>query len=617
MMADLGVLKSSPGGHEFLQDFSTTLQQMMGDLDFSTCRVRAEESGCDENTFCTPDTVDQCISFLNQELLSLGLQALSYDNQSKMACLINRLYQILRLFQRHGRTKEDLENRLHRMNSECEHYQHSIARLKTEREKLMREVCVEQEKSRQLLVKHKTTLAKLKSEKEEAKRLQSVIKDRDTQYRHDLKKKERECNKLKERIHQLLADKTPNRRVGLDIAFSLQSSDGKRSQWRSTSNKQEDMYQHLMTVYEDKQKELLVENSELRTSLQHIHRDISKALGLHDHLVSHSTMVMSSQESESCSSEDEFLSHSSVTGHKSHIPDGYFQMPYDMIRENLENMFKERLKKLKERKRRKLPSPAKSAKSSPPKPSLPKPCDLEQFKKEMEILKKQIKTYEEQIEKQKREKENYKEVIQQQEDMIQNAIQAHKSQSSGEVFLDDSKLMQEKESLLEQRRLFNEEKINFTEERKQFTEAAIKLEKERRALEEEKTTILKDQFFQISPFRSPVEKSTPSKDSARLLPSTPLFSPAPSGQPKTPSTVELFRFLGITPKERLLQHRNTSLDESSELQQSHNSEYLDNNNTVTNSASAESSVLGEEPGLARKTLFLRRSSTGSNDDLGV
>lgn len=59
----------------------------------------------------------------------------------------------------------------------------------------------------------------------------------------------------------------------------------------SVAFRQEDMYQHLMTVYEDKQKELLVENSELRTSLQHIHRDISKALGLHDHLVSHSTMV--------------------------------------------------------------------------------------------------------------------------------------------------------------------------------------------------------------------------------------------------------------------------------------------------------------------------------------
>ena len=37
--------------------------------------------------------------------------------------------------------------------------------------------------------------------------------------------------------------------------------------------------------------------------------------------------VMSSQESESCSSEDEFLSHSSVTGHKSHIPDGELSLP--------------------------------------------------------------------------------------------------------------------------------------------------------------------------------------------------------------------------------------------------------------------------------------------------
>lgn len=68
-MADLGVLKSTPGGHDFLHDFSTTLQQMMGDLDFSTFRV-SEESGCDENTFCTPDTIDQCISFLNQVYVS-------------------------------------------------------------------------------------------------------------------------------------------------------------------------------------------------------------------------------------------------------------------------------------------------------------------------------------------------------------------------------------------------------------------------------------------------------------------------------------------------------------------------------------------------------------------
>lgn len=61
---------------------------------------------------------------------------------------------------------------------------------------------------------------------------------------------------------------------------------------------------------------------------------------------------------------------------------------------------------------------------------------------------------------------------------MQNSIQTHKHQNSGEIFLDDSKLVQEKESLLEQKKLFHEEKTNFSEERKQFTEAAIKLGKE-------------------------------------------------------------------------------------------------------------------------------------------
>lgn len=62
------------------------------------------------------------------------------------------------------------------MTSECEHYQGTIARLKTEKEKLLRDVCVEQEKRRQLFVKHKTNSSKLKSEKEEV-RGRAVKKD--------------------------------------------------------------------------------------------------------------------------------------------------------------------------------------------------------------------------------------------------------------------------------------------------------------------------------------------------------------------------------------------------------------------------------------------------------
>ena len=38
-------------------------------------------------------------------------------------------------------------------------------------------------------------------------------------------------------------------------------------------------------------------------------------------------------------------------------------------------------------------------------------------------------------------------------------------------------------------------------------------------------------------------------EKTRLLPSTPVFSPAPSGKAKAPTTDELYRALGITPKQ--------------------------------------------------------------------
>ena len=45
-------------------------------------------------------------------------------------------------------------------------------------------------------------------------------------------------------------------------------------------------------------------------------------------------------------------------------------------------------------------------------------------------------------------------------------------------FLQESQMLQERESLSEQRRRFYQEKANFEEERRKFTEAAIQLGKE-------------------------------------------------------------------------------------------------------------------------------------------
>lgn len=46
------------------------------------------------------------------------------------------------------------------------------------------------------------------------RRVQAIIKDRDCQFKHELKKKQKESEKLMARLHQLLMDKNPDRRIG-------------------------------------------------------------------------------------------------------------------------------------------------------------------------------------------------------------------------------------------------------------------------------------------------------------------------------------------------------------------------------------------------------------------
>ncbi|PIO40431.1 hypothetical protein AB205_0116130 [Aquarana catesbeiana] len=63
------------------------------------------------------------------------------------------------------------------------------------------------EKERQQLCKNNSLLQLLKNEKEEVQKLQNIIASRSTQHNHNMKRKEREYNKLKERLYQLVMDK--------------------------------------------------------------------------------------------------------------------------------------------------------------------------------------------------------------------------------------------------------------------------------------------------------------------------------------------------------------------------------------------------------------------------
>ncbi|WAR23383.1 LOW QUALITY PROTEIN: ADIPB-like protein, partial [Mya arenaria] len=445
-------------------------------------------------------TEDESITVLNQELTGLGLEPVSRDEVT--ASLIDRLEEVVRLYQRSNRIKEDLENRLHQSSCDVTEQQTCIRRLRSDKERLEKELAQEAEKSRQAKNKTRSLTAMLKTEKDELRRLQSVIKDRDGQFKHELKKKQREVNKLMERLHQLLMDKNPDRRI-----------DNKRSTWKhkANSNKHEEMYASLISHYEEKHQDLRVENSDLRDCLLDMQRELST-------LAEHSSVTGQNGLAGSTASSDEDLSTGSS---QLDIHDDCFQMPYDVLRENLQKSFQETCKRLK---------------TTINKCSSLNSCGGVSGSVqdgELDKLKQQIN--------------KYKDIVKQQEQLIQQSL-CTQSKSMENTFLQESQILQERETMSEQRRKFYQEKANFEEERKSVTECARKLQQERHQFEEEKACMLQSHLFQVTTGNKQSPSHRPKADKSRLLPSTPVFSPAP-GKPASPASSDLIRYLS-SPKKK-------------------------------------------------------------------
>ncbi len=171
-------------------------------------------------SFCNKDNLDQCVSYLDQEMTILGFPTL-FTSQDRgqssifdIVQLVNCCYELIQRHQQNLRKLDEQETKQMRADSDLEHLQSNHSRLKLQLEQLERDNVSLTEKERQQLNQNKTLAVKLKTTREEMKKLESIVKHRDTQFKHDLKKKEREINKMKERIHQLLTDKNQERRIG-------------------------------------------------------------------------------------------------------------------------------------------------------------------------------------------------------------------------------------------------------------------------------------------------------------------------------------------------------------------------------------------------------------------
>ncbi|XP_033636385.1 afadin- and alpha-actinin-binding protein B-like [Asterias rubens] len=506
-------------------------------------------------SFCNKENLDQCVSYLDQEMTILGFPTLflSPDRGQSgvfdIVQLVNCCYELIQRHQQNLRKLEEQETKQMRGDSDLEHLQSNHSRLKLQLEQLERDNVSLTEKERQQLSQNKTLAVKLKTTREEMKKLESIVKHRDTQFKHDLKKKEREINKMKERIHQLLTDKNQERRIGMDILNSLQRTDGKRATWKTgkTGTKhEEEMYRLIITNYEERQKEMMLENQVLRESLSNMQKELV------DLLNREGDKGLLSQNNNDSDDDTTSIDDSSVD----ELSHGHFQMPYQMVREGIESSLRQKWQRLREHIQRmekeKLASQENKENSGDPNGTVILPGSdaptIENMEDEISRLKDKVQVYHS--------------IIEQQEQVL-HSVQDTSMDDGLMALLKDSQFLEEKETLADEKRMFYQQKASFEKERRNFTDAAIRLGRERKKFEEERGTFLQQQLM-LSPTQSGTspplrpakyinKSNSPGGHHSEHTPSSlPTNDNTPKGQRlqqiiNTPTTVELYRALKLIP----------------------------------------------------------------------
>ncbi|KAM6414839.1 afadin- and alpha-actinin-binding protein [Rhynochetos jubatus] len=424
------------------------------------------------SAFCTEENIEQSISYLDKELTTLGFPSIYAESKGKelnLISVINCMNELLVLHHKNLRAQEEAEMQHLKLGSDMDHLQNCYAKLKEQLELSKREIVGLQERDRQLQSKNRNLHQLLKNEKDEVQKLQNIISSRATQYNHDMKRKEREYNKLKERLHQLVMNKK-DKKIAIDVLNYVGRADGKRGAWRTNKTEarnEEEMYKVLLSDYEQRQKQLLVENAELKKVLQQMKKEII------------SLLPPQKQKPKERSEDGPVLSDLEEDIGELN-KENMWELSCETVREQLTNSIRKQWRMLKHHVE-KLDNQVSRVHSG--------------ALNEKDVISRE--DHELETEKLELEIQQCKEMIKTQQQLLQQQLMSPCDDDTT-LLLQDCYLLEERERLQEEWRLFREQKKNFEKERRSFTEAAIRLGLERKAFEEDRGTWLKQQFLSMS-----------------------------------------------------------------------------------------------------------------------
>ncbi|XP_053227502.1 afadin- and alpha-actinin-binding protein-like isoform X1 [Podarcis raffonei] len=400
---------------------------------------------------CWSDNVDHCISYLNKELVMLGLPALYKDDGSgdgaehgfDLLALVNSTCRLLNLYQGVSAKLGDLEAEERRRAGELDYLRSRHGKLKDQVEACEQEIAAVQSKEQQLQSKNKQLNSMLKGEKDEIAKLLNALANQKSQHSHEMKRKEQELLRLREKMSQLVTDKK-DKRGTIEVLNTLPRVDGRRATWKTgktLGRKEEELYRTQLAKQERREQGLALENAQLKQLLGQVGQDVEQLLGTD-------------------TARDAELS----------CPYKAFQEQWSRLKSSLKT----------------LGGQAVYAADS---------CVSEGGGQDPVIS---VTDHEKEIMKLKGEIEESRVLIALQQQCFQEQLTAASSSElpahlKGSYFLEEQQLLQE-----EQNR-FEEQKQAFEVERKNFTEAAIRLGWERKQFEQRKALFLQQGFLSSWP----------------------------------------------------------------------------------------------------------------------
>ncbi|KFP84714.1 Afadin- and alpha-actinin-binding protein, partial [Acanthisitta chloris] len=444
------------------------------------------------SAFCTEENIEQSISYLDRELTTLGFPSIYVESKGKelnLISIVNCMNELLVLQHKNLRAQEEVEMQHLKLGSDMDHLQNCYAKVKEQLESSKREIVGLQERDRQLQSKNRNLHQLLKNEKDEVQKLQNIISSRATQYNHDMKRKEREYNKLKERLHQLVMNKK-DKKIAMEVLNYVGRADGKRGAWRTDKTEarnEEEMYRVLLSDYEQRQKQLLVENAELKKVLQQMKKEI--------------ILLLPPQKQKPKERSEDGLVLSDLEEDIAELnKENMWELSCETVREQLTNSIRKQWRMLKNHVE-KLDNQVSRGHSG--------------AVNEKDVISRE--DHELETEKLELEIQQCKEMIKTQQQLLQQQLMSPCDDDTT-LLLQDCYLLEERERLQEEWRLFREQKKNFEKERRSFTDAAIRLGLERKAFEEDRGAWLKQQFLSMSiDYKHSENVTTPSSDQDNWL----------------------------------------------------------------------------------------------------